>query len=311
MAKNGWELIDLRVLCAVARRASFTGAAVDLGISVAYVTKRIAGLERVLATPLFVRTTRRVGITPQGEVVCSWARKVLDAADALDQEVAQARGALAGALRISSSHRLGSHHIAPILTLLRRAHPGLSVWLELVDRRVDLIAEGFDIDIRVGEVAEPHLVAHKVADSARILCASPAYLEQRGTPATLAALAQHDCLLFRDRDRPFTVLRLQGPHGEETVQVSGPMGSNQSDAVLRWAQDGFGIALLSRWDVADALQAGALQPVLPQYRQPADVVAAMPTRAGASARLQVCLQFLREHLASGPWSLASAGPAGP
>ena len=176
MVKNNWELIDLRVLCAVARRASLTGAAVDLGISVAYVTKRIAHLEKVLETPLFLRTTRRVNITAQGEAVYTWARKVLQAADALNQEVAQSRGALSGSLKVSTSHRLGSMHIAPILALLRQQHPELEVWLELVDRRVDLIAEGFDIDIRVGEVREPHLVAQKMASSARILCAAPRYL---------------------------------------------------------------------------------------------------------------------------------------
>ena len=310
MAKSAWELIDLRVLCAVARRASFTAAATDLGISTAYVTKRIAHLERALGTTLFLRTTRQVGITPQGEGVCAWARKVLDAADELDQAAAQSRGALVGTLKVSTSHRLGSLHIAPVLARLRQAHPGLDVWLELVDRRVDLIAEGFDIDIRVGEVQEPHLVAHKVAASSRILCAAPGYLQRRGEPASLADLAQHDCLLFRDRDRPYATLRLQGPQGEESVRVAGPMGSNQSDVVRRWAEEGLGITLLSRWDLAEALRAGRLVQVLPQYRQAADIYAAMPTRAGLSAKLQLCLQFLREHLAAGPCALDLDAPGG-
>lgn len=308
---GGWELIDLRVLSAVARRGSFTAAATDLGISIAYVTKRIAHLEKVLATPLFLRTTRRVSITPEGEAVCSWARKVLQAADDLDQEVAQSRGALVGRLKVSTSHRLGSRHIAPILALLRQAHPGLEVWLELVDRRVDLIAEDFDLDIRVGEVHEPHLVAHKVASSARILCAAPAYLQARGQPATLADLAQHDCLLFRDRDRPFTTLRLQGPDGEEAVHVAGRTGSNQSDVVRCWAEQGLGITLLSRWDIAEALRAGRLVQVLPQYLQPADIYAALPMRSSHSAKLQLCLQFLRDHLAEGPCALALEGPSDP
>ncbi|WP_077034980.1 LysR substrate-binding domain-containing protein [Pelomonas sp. KK5] len=304
MAKNGWELIDLRVLCAVAQRASFTAAATDLGVSVAYVTKRIAQLEKVLGSTLFLRTTRRVSITTQGEAVFGWARRVLEAAAELDQEVAQARGALAGRLRISTSYRLGSQHIAPIVALLRKAHPGLDVWLDLVDRRVDLIAEGFDIDIRVGEVQEPHLVAHRMAASSRILCAAPSYLRERGRPATLAELSQqHEGLMFRDRDRPFTTLKLQGPQGEESVHLGGSMGSNQSDVVRRWAEEGLGIALLSQWDLAEALRAGRLEQVLPQYHQPADIVAAVPTRSGQSARLQVCLQFLREQLAAGAHAL--------
>lgn len=307
MVKSSWELIDLRVLCAVARRSSFTAAAVDLGISVAYVAKRIAHLEQVLDTPLFLRTTRRVSITAQGEVVYTWARKVLDAAEELDQEVAHSRDSPAGTLKVSTSHGLGSKHIAHILALLRRQHPGMEVWLELVDRRVDLIAEGLDLDIRVGEVQEPHLVAQKIATSSRILCAAPAYLEQRGRPANLAELSQHDCLLFRDRDRPFAVLRLQGPQGEESVQVAGPMGSNQSDAIQHWARHGLGIALLSRWDVAESLHLGLLEQVLPQYHQPADVYAVMPVRSTHSAKLQICLKFLRDHLASGPYALDLGG----
>jgi LysR family transcriptional activator of dmlA len=303
MVKNNWDLIDLRVLCAVARRSSFTGAAVDLGISVAYVTKRIAQLERRLGAALFLRTTRRVSITAQGETVYSWARKVLDAAEELDQAVASSRDSPVGTLKLSTSHRLGSGHIAPILGLLRQQHPGLEIWLELVDRRVDLIAEGFDLDIRVGEVQEPHLVALKIASSARVLCAAPAYLARRGRPASLAELARHDCLLFRDRDRPFGVLRLEGPHGPEAVTVSGPMGSNQSDPIHQWALHGLGIALFSQWDAAQALRTGALERVLPQYQQPADIYAVMPTRSTDSAKLQVCLGFLREQLRAGPHAL--------
>ena len=302
--KKHWELIDLKVLCAVARRSSFTAAAADLGISVAYVTKRIAHLERALGAPLFVRTTRRVHISAQGEIAYAWARKVLDAADEMDQEVALARdGSPAGTLRISTSLRLGRQHISHILALLRQAHPGLEIWLELVDRRVDLIAEGFDLDLRVGEVQEPHLVAERIADNARVLCAAPGYLAARGQPKTLAELVQHDCLLFRDREQPFGTLRMDGPNGPESVKLTGPMGSNQSDAVRNWALHGLGICLLSGWDIAARLRDGSMVRVLPQYAQPADLYAVMPTRASQSAKLRVCLEFLRRHLASGPYAL--------
>jgi LysR family transcriptional activator of dmlA len=302
--KSNWELIDLKVLCAVARRASFTAAATDLGISVAYVTKRIAHLEQALGAPLFLRTTRRVHISAEGEIAYTWARKVLDAADEMDQEVARARnGSPVGTLRISTSLRLGRQHISHILALLRRAHPGLEIWLELVDRRVDLIAEGFDLDIRVGEVQEPHLVAQRIASNTRVLCAAPGYLAARGHPKTLSDLARHDCLLFRDRDQPFGTLRMDGPNGSESVKLTGPMGSNQSDAVRNWALHGLGICLLSRWDIAQRLRDGSMVRVLPQYEQPADLYAAMTVRASQSAKLRICLDFLRDHLASGPHAL--------
>jgi LysR family transcriptional activator of dmlA len=303
MAKIAWELIDLQVLSAVARRSSFTGAAVDLGMSVANVTKRIARLEQALNTTLFLRTTRRVSITTQGETVYLWARKVLEAAEALDQEVASSRDSPVGTLRVSTSHRLGSRHIAPILGLMRQQHPALDLWLELVDRRVDLLAEGLDIDIRVGDVHEPHLVAYPVARSARVLCASPDYLARRGRPTRPEELGGHDVLLFRDRDRPFGMLKLEGPQGAESVQVGGPLGSNQSDAIVQWAQQGLGIALLSQWDVADALRLGHLERVLPLFQQPADIYAVMPVRSSQSLKLHLCLGFLRDHLAQGPHAL--------
>ena len=113
--------------------------------------------------------------------------------------------------------RLGRNHVSPVLSLLKREYPALEVWVELLDRRVDLIGEGFDIDIRMAEVTEPHLVRHLIAKNKRILCAAPAYLERRGRPETLADLALHDCLLYRERHLTFGVWRMDGPDGPERL----------------------------------------------------------------------------------------------
>jgi LysR family transcriptional activator of dmlA len=195
--------------------------------------------------------------------------------------------------------------------LLRRRHPGLEIWLELLDRRVDLLGDNFDIDIRVGEVLEPHLIAHKIVESFRVLAAAPAYLERRGAPKTLAELAHHDCLLFRGRDQRFGVWRLAGPNGEEeSVKVTGPIASNHSDIVRQWAEEGFGIVMGSIWDVAASLQDGRLVPVLPAYRQRADVWAVTSARSSHSAKIRVCIDFLRQQLTSGPYALVTSGVAG-
>lgn len=300
---NSWELIDLRVFNAVVRRGSFVGAADELGISPAYVSKRIADFEASLGVTLFHRTTRRVQITAEGEVAHAWAQKVLESAEGLSREVAGTQQSPGGPLRISTSLRMGRHHVSPVLSRLKQAYPNLNIWLELVDRRVDLLAEGIDIDIRAGDVQEPHLVAYPLARNARILCASPAYIRQRGEPKTLPELSRHDCLLFRERDQTFGVWRLQGANGAESVRVTGPMGSNHSDIVRNWALDGHGIILLSSWDVADELRDGSLVRVLPDYRQPADIYAVTPARLGSSARLRVCVDFLIRHLTEGPYAL--------
>jgi len=309
VANNDQFLRDLQLFCIVARRFFFVAAATETGISPAHVSKRIAMLETSLGVKLFMRTTRRVSITSDGEAAFQWAQKILDDV----QGMADAFAGLddpRGLLRIGTSLRLGREHVSPALTLLRRRHPGLEIWLELLDRRVDLVGENFDIDVRVGNIQEPHLIAHKIVDSARILCASPAYLKRAGTPRTLGELAQHDCLLFRDRDQRFGVWRLTGPDGEKSVKVTGPIASNHSDIVQRWALEGYGVIMASIWDVASSLESGALVRVLPQHQQPADVWAMTSARASSSAKIRVCVEFLKEQLTRGPYALKTRGVAG-
>ncbi len=305
-ANNEPFLRDLRLFCIVARRASFIAAAHETGISPAHVSKRIAMLEAMLGARLFHRTTRRVSVTAEGENAFVWAQKILRDVDGMLESIGGHVDAdPRGLLRIATSLRLGRRHVAPLLAQLRREHPGLEVWLELLDRRVDLIGEQFDLDIRIGEVEEPHLIATRIATGSRVLCAAPSYVARRGLPVQPADLAQHDCLLFRERDQAFGVWRLQAPGRTATVKVTGPMASNHSDVTRQWAHDGFGIIMASVWDVADSIRAGELVRVLPDWHHPADVWAVTRARASASPRMRVCLDFLRTHLAQGPYALAS------
>jgi LysR family transcriptional regulator, transcriptional activator for dmlA len=309
IASNDQFLRDLQLFCIVARRSSFIAAATETGISPAHVSKRIAMLETALGVKLFMRTTRRVSITSDGEAAFQWAQKILDDVQGMADAFAGIDDPR-GLVRIGTSLRLGREHVSPALVLLRQRHPGLEIWLELLDRRVDLVGENFDIDIRVGEVQEPHLIAHKIVESFRVLAAAPAYLERRGAPRTLAELAQHDCLLFRERYQRFGVWRLAGPNGEESVKVTGPVASNHSDIVRQWAEQGFGIVMGSIWDIASSLQNGTLVPVLPAYRQRADVWAVTSARASNSAKIRVCIDFLEQQLTSGPHALVTSGIAG-
>ncbi|KAI3595766.1 Transcriptional regulator, LysR family [Cupriavidus necator H850] len=304
-ANNDPFLRDLRLFCTVARRASFIAAANETGISPAHVSKRIAMLEAMLGAKLFHRTTRRVSVTAEGESAFAWAQKILEDVDGMLEAVGATGGEPRGLLRIATSVRLGRRHVAPALSRLRQQHPGLEVWLELLDRRVDLIGESFDLDIRVGEVEEPHLIASKIASGSRVLCAAPAYLARRGMPEHPGELPRHDCLLLRERDQAFGVWRLQGPDGWETVKVTGPMASNHSDVTHQWALEGFGIIMASVWDVAASVRAGELVRVLPDWQQPADVWAVTSARASASARMRVCLEFLKAQLSQGPQALAT------
>ncbi|MGG5291991.1 LysR substrate-binding domain-containing protein [Pseudomonas shirazensis] len=303
LLNNDPFLRDLLLFTAIARCSSFVSAGAELGISPAHVSKRIVTLEQSLNCKLFNRTTRRVTITREGEAMLAWAKQILENVHGMLETSHGDRVEPRGLLRISTSQRLGRFHVAPILGLLRKLYPKLEVWIELMDRRTDLIGEQFDIDIRVGEVTEQHLIAHKIANSQRILCAAPSYVAERGHPVSLADLAQHDCLLLRDRDSSFGLWRLEGPSGMETVKVTGPMASNNSDIVREWAHEGLGIIMASTWDVAPSFAEGKLMRLLPAWHQVADISAVTTVRASQSEKIRVCLEFLTEQLTAGAYAL--------
>ena len=300
---NRPDLNDLHVFCTVAQRASFVASATELGVSQAFVSKRISILEKQLGVRLFHRTTRRVHISDEGERIYAAARKILEDVSTLTETAISAKGEPSGQLRISTSLRLGRNHVSHVLSLLQRRYPKLDIWLELLDRRVNLVEEGYDVDIRVGEPTQPQLIAHRIVESSRILCAAPSYLKRHGQPKSLADLAQHDCLVFRDREQAFGVWRLQGPNGVDTVKVTGRFGSNHSDVVLNWGIDGNGILLLSVWDIATQLKEGSLVRVLPAYREPANVWAMTSSRSLDSAKVRVCVEFMKRHLSKGKFAL--------
>lgn len=286
---------DLRVFTAVVRRASFAGAAAELGASAAYVSKRIRLLEQGLQVRLLHRTTRRVAVTEEGERVFHWAQRIQDDMEQLLQEVAVTRSEPRGLLRISSSFGFGRQIVAPAVSRLVEQHPGLQVRLEVFDRLVDVAGEGFDLDVRVGDEIAPHLIARRLADNHRVLCAAPAYLRRKGVPRTVAELAVHDCLVIKERDHPFGVWRLRNGAQEESVKVRGPLSANNGEMAVQWAIDGRGVVLRSRWDVDPHLRAGRLERLLPAWRQEANIWAVYPTRLERSAKVRVCVEFLQAY----------------
>ncbi|CAM3949342.1 LysR substrate-binding domain-containing protein [Bordetella muralis] len=287
---------DLRVFCAVVRSSSFSAAAAGLGMSPAYVTKRIRVLEEALATSLFHRTTRRVVTSEAGERIYHWAQRILDDVDHLIEEVGVTRGEPQGSLRVCSSFGFARRVVAPALSAFSAQHPSVQVHLEAFDRLIDVAAEGYDLDVRVGDEIAPHLIARLLADNHRVLCASPAYLQAHGMPRNLDDLAAHDCLVIKERDHPFGVWRLQRGRREHTVKVRGPLSTNNGEMAVNWAVDGRGIILRSTWDVNPLIEQGRLVHVLPQYRQQANIWAVYPSRLNASAKVRVCVEFLETYL---------------
>ncbi len=286
----------------VVRKASFAAAALELGASPAYVSKRIKLLEGELGVKLLHRTTRRVTVTPEGEQAFQWAQRILDDIDHLMQEIGAATGEPRGLLRVSSSFGFGRNVVAPAISQLVRQYPQLQVRLDVFDRLVDVAAEGLDLDVRIGDEIAPHLIARKLASNHRVLCAAPAYLQRRGTPRKLDELLGHDCLVIKERDHPFGVWRLRAGVEERSVKVTGALSTNNGEMAVQWAVDGMGIVLRSIWDVRADLASGRLVQVLPEWRQEANIWAVYPTRMSRSAKVRVSVDFLQRYFDDWPAS---------
>jgi LysR family transcriptional regulator, transcriptional activator for dmlA len=289
-------LEDLRLFCVVVRNMSFIASAKELGTSPAYVSKRIGILEDVLNVRLLHRTTRRVNMTHDGETIYRWAQQIIEEVEQMTEAVATSKTTPRGQLRISTSAGFGRKRLAPALSEIARHYPALRIQLELLDRPVDLVGEGFDVDIRVGGTSEPNLMVQKIAANARVLCAAPSYVKLNGMPLRLSDLGKHNCIVIRERDQSFGVWKLQGPKGMETIKVAGSLSCNNGEIVRQWAIDGHGIILRSIWDVGSDLKEGRLARVLPGYQQQADICAVYPLKLTESAKVRVCVEFLKMKL---------------
>lgn len=290
-------LTDLRVFILVARRAGFAVVAQELGVSPAYISKRIALLEQNLNVVLLHRTTRRVTITEEGERIYEWAQRILHDVDQMMDELSDVRQVPQGMLRIISSFGFGRQVVAPALSALARQYPQLELRFDVEDRLVDLANEGVDLDIRIGDDIAPNLIARKLGTNYRILCASPSFLAQHGMPKQLADLATCSCLVIKERDHPFGIWQLQNKEGEHVIKVTGPLSSNHGEIVHQWCLDGQGIALRSWWDVCDNIASGHLVHVLPEYYQPANIWAVYVSRLATSAKVRITVEFLRRYFA--------------
>jgi len=286
---------DLRVFLTVIRKAGFAAAADELGLSPAYVSKRIQILETTLGTRLLHRTSRRIAMTEDGERVQRWALRILEDFQQLHDELSDAHDSPRGRLHLCSSFGFGRNHVAPAVSLLAERYPDLQIRLDLFDRVVDIVNEGFDLEIRVGDDIPGQHIGRRLVSNRRVLCAAPGYLQRHGTPQTLADLEQHHCLVIKERDNAFGIWNLERDGEPENVRVSGPLSSNNGEIVLQWALDGRGVLLRSLWDVKPLLEQGQLVQLLPDYTQSANVWAVYPTRLAYSGKLRACVEFLQAH----------------
>ncbi|HUG24287.1 LysR substrate-binding domain-containing protein, partial [Piscinibacter sp.] len=200
---------DLAFFSLLVKHGSMVAAAQQLGVTPPAVSKRLAAIERRLGVRLLQRTTRRIGLTPEGETYLVDGARVLQELETLERTVAGGHAAPKGLLRLCATLGFGRKHIAPVLSKFARRFPDVEVQLQLTDRPVNLIEQGFDLQVRLGELPDARLTARLLARNRRVLCASPTYLRRAGEPTSPRELARHACLFIRESEETFGTWHLR------------------------------------------------------------------------------------------------------
>lgn len=297
---------DMGLFHLVASKGSLSAAARELGISTPTVSKRLARVEQRLGVRLLNRTTRRLSLTDEGEMYLQHATRILAEITELEELVGSRRATPRGLVRMNATPGFGRRYIAPALSEFAARYPEVQVQLELSDRPINLVEEGYDLGIRIGALGDTTLVARKIAANRRVVCAAPRYLKKRGVPKNPRDLASHDCLILRQVDADYALWRFSNGRRSETVRVHGPLACNDGEVVREWARAGHGLMLRSWWDVADLVARGELVTVLDGYSTPeANFYAVYPYARSLPAKVRALVDFLAEYLARyGEWQRA-------
>ena len=290
---------DLGFFSALARAGSLSAAARDLGVTTAAVSRHLAQMEKRLGVQLVNRTTRRMGLTPEGEVYLEHARRILGDIDSLGELLGGAQSSPQGLLRVNATLGFGRSHIAPLISGFARRFPQVEVQLQLSVNPPPITDDAFDVCIRFGTPPDARVIARYIAPNRRLLCAAPAYLKRHGMPRTPSELARHACIGIRQGEEAYGLWRLSPAKGRagrtESVKTRGPLSTNDGEIAVKWALDGHCILLRAEWDVKPFLQSGRLVQVLPQYVTPdADIYAVYPQRHQLAARVRVFVDFVSQ-----------------
>lgn len=293
---------ELSFFAALATCGSLSAAARELGITTPAVSKRLALMESRMGVPLVNRTTRRMSLTPEGEVLLEHARRILAEIADLDQLMTMSKSSPKGLLRVNATLGFGRLQVAPLISNFVRMYPEVDVQLQLSINQPALTDDQFDVCIRFGEPSDTRVIAKRLASNRRLLCASPKYLATHGEPKVPHDLAHHNCISIRQGDEAYGVWRLSATPGHagltETMKVRGNLTTNDGEIAVNWALDGHGILMRAEWDIKRYLDSGRLVQVLPQYQTPnADIFAVYPHRHQLSTRIRTFVDFLADSLA--------------
>jgi DNA-binding transcriptional LysR family regulator len=289
------QLDDMRIFIATVEAHNFTAAAHRLSLSKQFVSRRVMALEEALGVQLLIRNTRKLAVTELGQEFYERARRILGEVEEAEQAMSLRRAGPRGLLRVSAPMSFGMMHLSPLVAMFLRENPEVRFDMELSDRTVDVVGEGFDMAIRIGTLPDSTLVAQKLVDVRLTACCSPGYLRRRGTPAVPADLARHSCLLYGHGGAISWDFVVDG--ATKGVEVHGPLRANNGDLIRDAAVAGLGIVRLPDFIVADALKRGQLVPVLEAFLPGAtSVYAVYPQHRQSSVTIRAFVEFLRTRL---------------
>jgi LysR family transcriptional regulator, transcriptional activator for dmlA len=288
---------DLGFFSVLAGAGSLSAAARELGVTTPAVSKHLSQMEARLGVALVNRTTRRMGLTPEGELYLEHARRILAEIDGMQELLGASKATPQGLLRVNATLGFGRSHVAPLISRFARQHPQVEVQLQLSVNPPALTDDAFDVCIRFGAPPDARVIARHIAPNRRLLCASPAYLRKRGTPKVPADLVRHNCIGIRQGEEAYGVWRLTSGRGKhavtEAIKTRGTLTTNDGEIAVNWALDGHGIVMRAEWDIRRHLASGRLVQVLPQHHTPdADIYAVYPPRHQMAARVRAFVEFM-------------------
>jgi len=289
---------DLAFFATLASARSLRAAARELGVTTAAVSKRLALMESRLTTDLVIRTSRRMSLTPEGELYLEHARQILDQLADMEETLRVAKAVPKGLLRVNATLGFGRSHVAPLISSFVTKYTEVQVQLQLSVTPPHATEDLWDVCVRFGEPPDSRVIARKLAANRRLLCASPAYLAKHGTPKSPNDLARHNCIGIRQGEEAYGVWRLSSSrgrkHAEESVKIRGNLTTNDGEIAVSWALEGQGIVMRAEWDIEKHLSSGRLVQILPQFQTPdADIYAVYPQGQQRSARVRAFVETLK------------------
>ena len=293
------QAADLGFFSALAMAGSLSAAAREMRITTAAVSKRLSQMEARLGVPLVNRTTRRMGLTVEGETVLRYARSILAEMADLEQQLGASRSTPSGLLRVNATLGFGRSHMGPLISRFVQQYPKVDVQLQLSVDPPALTDDAFDVCIRFGPPPDARVIARKIASNQRLLCASPVYIARHGKPQTAADLARHNFISIRQGGEAYGVIKLtRGRNGKtETIKTRGNLTTNDGSIAVQWALDGHGILMRAEWDIRPHLAQGQLVQLMPQFHTPdADIYAVYPAQHKSAARVRAFVDFVAEAL---------------